>query len=80
MPTLRDLLEKPDKRPKEFYRGYDVYDKKKVGFVSNVQAENDKQYFKFDTRLRGNGNGGHLYGTDLGDADKEALVEYMKTL
>lgn len=80
VPTLRDLLEKPDKRPKEFYRGYDVYDKKKVGFVSTVPAENGKQYFKFDTRLRGNGNGGHLYGTELGDADKEALVEYMKTL
>jgi hypothetical protein len=80
VPTLRDLLEKPGKRPKEFYRGYDVFDKKKVGFVSNVAAEDGRKFFKFDTRLRGNGNGGHLYGTDLGDAEKQALVEYMKTL
>jgi mono/diheme cytochrome c family protein len=80
VPTLRDLLEKPAKRPKEFYRGYDVFDQKKVGFVSSVAAEDGRQFFKFDTRLRGNGNGGHLYGTDLGDAEKEALVEYMKTL
>ena len=28
---------------------------------------------------RGNGNGGHLYGTTLPEADKRALVEYLKT-
>lgn len=27
----------------------------------------------------GNGNGGHLYGTALAEADKRALVEYLKT-
>jgi hypothetical protein len=29
---------------------------------------------------RGSGNHGHLYGTDLPAKDKDALVEYMKTL
>jgi mono/diheme cytochrome c family protein len=80
VPTLRDLLEVPEKRPKVFYRGYDVFDQKNVGFVSNVASENGKQYFKFDTTLAGNSNSGHVYGTDLSSEDKEALVEYMKQL
>jgi hypothetical protein len=80
VPTLRDLLEKPENRPKEFYRGDDVFDRDKLGFVSNIASENGKQYFKFDTTLPGNNNSGHLYGTDLSPEDKDALVEYMKNL
>ena len=67
-------------RPRTFYRGYDVYDRKKAGFVSNVSAEKGKKYFLYDTALPGNGNGGHLYGTQLSPAEKDALVEYMKKL
>ena len=80
VPTLRDLLEKPDNRPEVFYRGYDVFDRDKVGFISDVAEENGKEYFKFDTNLPGNSNSGHLYGTDLESKDKTALVEYLKTL
>ena len=36
VPTLRDLLDAPEMRPKVFYRGYDVFDQKNVGFVSDV--------------------------------------------
>ena len=80
VPTLRDLLEPPDKRPKEFYRGYDVFDQKNVGFVFNVAAEGSHQFFRYDTMLPGNNNGGHVYGTTLTPEEKEALVEYMKKL
>ena len=80
VPTLRDLLEVPEKRPKEFYRGYDVFDQKKVGFVSDVSSEDGHKYFKFDTTLPGNSNSGHLYGTALSPEEKDALVEYMKKL
>ena len=80
VPTLKDLLEAPEKRPQAFYRGYDVFDQKNVGFVSNVASEGNKQYFKFDTTLPGNSNSGHLYGIDLSSEEKEALVEYMKKL
>jgi hypothetical protein len=80
VPTLRDLLEPPDARPKTFYRGYDVYDRKKGGFVSGVAEENGKRYFLYDTALPGNHNSGHLWGTDLSPAEKDALVEYMKKL
>lgn len=80
VPNMRALLEEPAKRPVEFYRGYDVYDQDNVGFVSTVAEENDNAFFKFNTALPGNGNGGHNYGTDLSTDDKEALIEYLKTL
>ena len=34
VPTLRDLLNASAERPQVFYRGYDVFDQAKVGFVS----------------------------------------------
>jgi hypothetical protein len=79
VPTLRDLLEPPEKRPKTFYRGYDVFDQQKVGFVSDVAEENGVRYTLIDTSEPGNSNAGHLYATELSDADKDAIVEYMKT-
>ncbi len=78
MPTLRDLLEPPERRPTVFYRGDDVFDQEKVGFESTVAAARGQTFFKYDTSLPGNSNRGHAYGTALGDADKRALVEYLK--
>lgn len=80
VPTLRDLFETPDKRPKDYYRGYDVFDPVKLGFVTNVSEENGRKFFKYDTSVPGNSNAGHLYGTDLTAEEKDALVEYMKKL
>lgn len=77
VPTLRALLGL-DPRPTTFYRAYDVYDFQAGGFVS-AGAEAERQGALFDTALRGNGNRGHLYGTTLPVADREALVEYLKT-
>jgi mono/diheme cytochrome c family protein len=34
---------------------------------------------RYDASERGNGNGGHLYGVDLPEGDKLALIEYLKT-
>ena len=79
MPTLRDLLEPPERRPAVFYRGYDVFDQDKVGFVSTVAADGDQIFTRYDTSIPGNSHGGHLYGTTLPDDDKRAIVEYMKT-
>jgi hypothetical protein len=62
-----------------FYRGNDVFDQAKVGFVSDVAAESGQTFTRYDTHVPGNGNGGHLYGTTLTDEEKRAIVEYMKT-
>ena len=89
VPTLCDLLEPAAKRPKSFYRGYDVYDPARVGFVSELPQENGTRFFKYEAKVEdrdgtvrpvpGNGNEGHEYGTSLSGADKNALVEYLKT-
>jgi hypothetical protein len=82
VPTLRDLLEPSDQRPKAFYRGYDVYDQNKVGFVADVPDENGRRYFLYKTDEAGNSNKGHegqRYGTELSQEEKAALVEYLKT-
>lgn len=78
VPTLRDLLNPSEQRPGKFYRGNPTYDPENVGFVSTV-AENDGQtYFKYDTALPGNSNAGHMYGVDLSNNEKDALIEYLK--
>lgn len=80
VPTLADLLSPPSDRPRSFYRGNDVYDAERVGFVSDVATNEGHAYFYYDTSLPGNGNGGHLYGTDLPEGDKRALIEYLKSI
>ncbi len=79
VPTMRDLLDPPELRPKLFYRGYDVYDQGRLGFVSNVPAADGQVFTRYDTSVPGNANSGHLYGTTLSDDDKRAIVEYLKT-
>jgi mono/diheme cytochrome c family protein len=79
VPTLADLLQPPADRPKMFARGYDVYDEHKVGFVSD-SPEARANGSIYDTTVPGNGNGGHLYGTNLSSDQKQDLLEYLKTL
>ena len=50
VPTIRDLLESADKRPKSFYRGYDVIDQGKLGFVSDVPEENGVKFFRYEAQ------------------------------
>jgi mono/diheme cytochrome c family protein len=77
VPSLRALLF-PAQRPAVFHTGYDVYDWQDGGFVtSGPQAR--RRGFRYDTRLRGNHNTGHLYGTLLPARQRDALIEYLKT-
>jgi len=80
VPSLDDLLKAPDQRTKKFYAGNDVYDQARVGFVSDKPAEGERTFVEFDTTLKGNSNSGHVYGIGLSDADRRALLEYLKTL
>ena len=77
--SLRDLLEPAEQRAKVFWRGYDVYDPENMGFVS-YGPEAERVGWRFDTSVRGDSAVGHEYGTDLPPEDKDALVEFMKTL
>ena len=77
VPTLRALLT-PAERPVEFFRAYDVYNWADVGFISSG-PDAEREGVRFNTRERGNGNGGHMYGSTLDPASKTALLEYLKT-
>jgi hypothetical protein len=80
VPTLRDLLNTPEQRPKIFYRGNDLYDWVNIGFKSDAPKEQHRKFFPYSTAIEANSNGGHDYGTDLRDDEKIALIEYLKTL
>jgi len=77
--NLRELLEEPAQRSATFHHGNDLFDPVNVGFMTNATAIGRPGWL-LDTRVRGNGKGGHTYGTTLPSADKDALVEYLKTL
>ena len=82
VPNLRELLEPSSARTKIFYRGNDVFDPQNVGFIANIAAQGGREFFRFDTSQRGNGNQGHegtAYGTALSANEKRALLEYLKT-
>ncbi len=79
VPSMRDLLKPAAERPKVFYRGYDVYDPVNVGFVTEGE-EAERVGTRYDVSERASGNQGHEYGTNLSAKEKDALIEYLKTL
>jgi mono/diheme cytochrome c family protein len=86
VPTLRELLDPPESEAKDkhfrrttFYRGYDVLDSKRVGFISDEPEENGRKFFLYDTREPTRSNRGHRYGLDLHEDEKDQIVEYLKT-
>lgn len=75
IPNLYALLLPEEQRPATFSVGRMEFDPRNVGFLSD-----GTEPFVIDTSLKGNSNKGHLYGTTLPEADRWALVEYLKTL
>jgi hypothetical protein len=53
-------------------RSYDLFDPINVGFVSQGKKA-ERVGFLYDTRVPGNDNQGHLYGTDLPEDQKRLL-------
>ena len=82
VPTLRDLLNTPEQRPRAFVRGLDVLDGANGGFTSPScdPVNPPAQGFCYDTALIGNSNAGHVYGTALSASEKNDLLAYLLTL
>lgn len=80
VPTLRDLLLPPAERPQRFYRGSDLVNPQDGGFMSAAGSEAERDGWLYDTAVPGNGNAGHLWGTQLSPAEREDLLAYLKTL
>jgi mono/diheme cytochrome c family protein len=88
-PTVADVLNSKT-RPKIFTRSYrtdqEAYDPVKLGWKVQVLEKADAKLSDFerrkiyDTALPGRGNGGHTFGDNLSDAERRAVIEYLKTL
>ncbi|MFC4992809.1 c-type cytochrome [Rubritalea tangerina] len=79
VPTLWHLLQKPEDRPTQFYKGFNKYDYQKLGWISSG-PDAESMGFLLKTSDPGNGNQGHTYGTELSEDEKRALLEYLKTI
>lgn len=94
VPSMWDLLSPEAARPAAFEVGIDVYDQQRMGYAAERLVPAGDGFATLggapyrgraqvlDTRLRGNSAAGHTggrYGTDLDDARKRALIEYLKT-
>jgi hypothetical protein len=77
VPDMMDLLKPPAERPTKFYVGSWEFDPEHLGFDWQTPVPTA---FQFDTSITGNSNAGHDFGTNLGDPDRRALIEYLKTL
>jgi hypothetical protein len=71
--NMVELLKSPADRKSTFRVGTTEYDPETLGFKDDGQ-------FLFDTSKQGNSNSGHAYGTTLPEADKRALIEFIKGL
>jgi hypothetical protein len=90
VPTLYHVLNSTA-RPKIFTRSYGCepadYDREKLGLkVTTLDAppgeaaSGHEQRKVYDTTIPGRRNTGHTYGDDLTDAERTALIEYLKTI
>ncbi|MCW5803812.1 MAG: c-type cytochrome [Deltaproteobacteria bacterium] len=84
VPTLRALLDSTT-RPKFFRRSPGAYDRDAVGWrftalASATPPPGADANEVYDTTQLGYGNGGHTFGDALAPADRDALIEYLKTL
>lgn len=88
VPTLEALLDS-SKRPTYWTRSFDSsdYDEVRVGFrtttldhgkVAGSSGSANRRIY--DTTRPGYGNAGHTFGDGLSDADRGAVIEYLKTL
>jgi len=86
VPTLWHVLH-PSERPVVWKRTEDGYDHKRVGLEvtsydtlpSDVRNDVERRGY-FDTRLSGKSAAGHDYPDQLTEEEKQAVLEYLKTL
>src|SRR5213075_1927755 len=88
VPTLRALLDS-SLRAKFFSRSYDTsdYDRDAVGWRVTPQPTGQSSppsgvhaSYIYDTTVLGYGNGGHTFGDALTPDERDAVIEYLKTL
>jgi hypothetical protein len=79
VPTLEALLNSK-LRPRYWSRDFKkpMYDYGKIGWQYTVHESGGKGIY--DTDKKGYGNYGHYFGDKLSDSERDAVIEYLKTL
>ncbi len=89
IPSLEDLLRPESERPRYFIRSWTSrsYDPRRVGWQVEIlphgkEGEKDpgRRIKIYDTDQFGKSNRGHLFGTELPSNQRQALLEYLKSL
>jgi hypothetical protein len=80
VPNLWELLTPAKRRKATFMVGSRVFDPKRVGYVTDQSPFKSGTFVTDPNNANGNGNGGHEFGTDLSEAERWALIEYLKGL
>ncbi len=86
VPTLWHVLN-PDQRPVVWLRSEDGYDQRRVGLEvteldklpADVKEPEDKRRY-YNSKLSGKSAAGHEFPNELSDDEKQAVLEYLKTL
>jgi hypothetical protein len=60
--------------------GSRAFDPRNVGYVTDQSPFKNGIFVTDPANANGNGNGGHEYGTDLSEAERWAIIEYLKGL
>ena len=80
VPNLWELLTPPNQRKSTFMVGSRLFDPRNVGYATDQSPFKNGNFAADSANANGNGNAGHDAGTTLGDDDRWALIEYLKTL
>lgn len=80
VPSLWQLMLKPEERITTFKVGSREFDPVNVGYITDTGPSEFNVLDKDGKVFPGNSNQGHKYGTELSDEEKWQIVEYMKTL
>lgn len=80
VPSLWELLTPAKRRKATFMVGSRVFDPKHVGYVTDRSPFKSGLFVTDPDNANGNGNGGHEFGTHLSEADRWAIIEYLKGL
>lgn len=78
--TMWDLLTPPAQRPTKFTLGSREYDPTVLGYRTTPDPSSPAPPWELHTTIRWNTSAGHVYGTNLSDDEKWALIEFLKAL
>ena len=82
VPTLAALLTPPSQRPVTFLRGGSKLDEQNGGFITNSctqESDIPSNLTCYDTKIPGNSNSGHTWGTKLSQSEKQQLIACLLT-